>query len=272
MKRSDDYIRRLDGRILAKNTKGIKNFKLNFFDYIYTENFNIIKIKLRKKYNIPINGLPFSNENIARYKKYTLIYVPKEFDNNQYKILADLPKDIMKAIIDKIIIPYNDPWLEMLLKLSVIHKKIPLRIEKKITEEIIWPDTCKATNIFTEILNHELAIKLPFESLFNLISAVAKQYPLAIQFTASTSQNELTDFIAKNWEDLKKLQGESGQNLFLFDKRTRVSAKPNEIVRKNINANWRIIQKKLIKAGYKDYYEQDINKMKSRERKKGQQV
>ncbi len=273
MKKDSDYISRPDGRVIARNTKGVRNFKLNFYDYIYSEAFNKIKIRLRKKYNIPINGLSFSKENIERYKKYTLIYVPKEFDNSQIKILTDLPKDIRKAIEDKIIMPYDDLWFDMLLKLFVIHEDIPSRIEEKISKEIIWPDMCKATNIFVEILSHELAMQLPFDSLFNLISAVAKQYPLAIQFTASTSQNQFTDFVTQNWNnEIKKLQSEAGQNLFLFDKRTRVSAKPYEIVRKNIDANWRIIHEKLKKAGYKDYSEQDINKMKSRERKRRQQV
>jgi hypothetical protein len=252
-------------------TKGAKKYSIYLNDFIYSNYFETEKKRLRKKYDIPELGLPFKKEDEIKLKKEGLFYLPRSIKAaDEEKVFLGLNRDIAEVIKTKL--PTNDLWLIFYMKILVLHTDIKEKVLNEFLKNIIHPDLCFLSNSKLELDSYVPALEKFFMKPFitHLREELAL-YPLSIKFNPNITQNQLIDFIKKNWSRIRTLSSEYPQNIALKKAKTRILFKRNKEILKYKNLTARQIKEKL-KKSWPNLSTWDIRKAKSLERKRRTQV
>lgn len=222
---------------VKKKVSQSKQFLLNYLDaFIDTDDFqNNIRV-LRAKFGIPKKGFKFSKEK--RNKLFTenllieifyTMYIAEELKKNEKEI--DIINDINKSLFEVVKqFPIYDPGIFFIFKCYLFYNKRMYEVlEKGVndvdmckTVDIIQDiddylnfynkrmyevpekgandvDMCKIVDIIQDMNNH-----LHFYSeMSGYFRKLYEDYPVVIKLHPNITQNDLIDYIKKNWSAIE---------------------------------------------------------------------
>lgn len=203
---------------------------------------NFVK-EYRKVLGLPDNGITFTDEDRQEFEKeiWPILYLPKKIFLLNGKIKKEAGIRIINTCdafvrqqgVDSIYIP-------VMLRLFLIFNKT-IKIPSKMFGE--KDDLLMMEHIPSELSWYDDEDHYLLKCMHRHFDSIARKYPIALYINPEASQNQIKDFISKNWDYIKAYQDETKK--ILSGIRSKRRQKINDFIYENKELSIAEIGRKL---------------------------
>lgn len=243
---------------MEKLIKGTKKIRNDLNKYLNSAEFKLKISELRKKYEIPQNGIEPKIDSLGN--KRIAVFAPREWVHYRNK---QIYKELSEYLREAITFPLTGLEWDIIFQTFLFFGHIP---EAFLVEHLKMYNLCKISDVKAELDEYDLS---------NLINPVkneqekAKTYPIVLRISPYASQNVITNFISKNKDLIEKLQNKyKGPEITLGKTRYRPATKKHNFIWKNKKKSRPEITK-LVKKKFGNSNNEDTVKMAIWRKKRG---
>lgn len=148
--------------------------------------------ELRKRYDIPANGIPFGEKEMGDIKRDSIIYFPDGFIKSK-SMIGRVSGDL-NHLTEKF--PLKNLGIQSLIRVYFFHNVIPEALLKTAVDE---ENLCKIVD-FNEDMLEECISDSSLKKIY--LQHVQKEnyyFPIALKINPRASKRDVLKFIEKNW-------------------------------------------------------------------------
>ncbi len=235
-------------RFNQKTTKSALQTAKFFEEFIRKEKVVYFVKEYRKFLGLPKDGLILTDKDIEEFNNFIIpaLFIPKKLK----PFLNKLPKgetiriiNTCKAFVGQEL-GVESIYIEMMLRNFLIFNEVI-----KIPQEIFYlhseDDLLRIESFEKEISCFSDKSQFMLEFMYEQYKSVGKKFPIAIFINPEATQNQIKDFISKNWDYIKsqRNRGKGG----LSRMRTKRRQKVNDFIYNNKELPIAKIRSKLAK-------------------------
>ena len=251
-----------------KNTQSsIQTIKF-FEEFIRKEKVaNFIK-EFRKILGLPPNGISITDKDIKDFHNdmIPVFYLPERIFPLKGKTMQEIGLSIINTCMAFTTSQgINSKYIPIMLRMHLIfNTTVPLPPEMFDGVD----DLLKLEHVPSELSWYSNDDHYLLKRMYEHFDNIAKKYPIALYINPEASQNQIKDFISKNWSYIKSHRNTKGITLGKI--RQKKQQDRNDFIYKNRNMSLATIRKKLVKEYKNKAYLDDghISKIIQIEKKK----
>lgn len=203
-------------RFYQKQTKSALQTSRFFEDFIRKDKVVEFVKEYRKILGLPEKGLSLTEKDVKEFNDYMIpsFFLPKKLN----PFLKKLPKgesirilNTCKAFVGQEL-GVESIYVEMMLRNFLVFNEVV-----KIPQEIFYlhsqDDLLRIENFADEISCFSDKSKFMLEFMYDQYKSVGKKFPIAIFINPEATQNQVKDFISKNWERIESQKNKSKSKL-----------------------------------------------------------
>jgi hypothetical protein len=203
-------------RFNQKPTKSALQTGKFFEEFIRKEKVVEFIKEYRKILGLPEKGLPLTERDVKEFNDYMIpaFFLPKKLN----PFLKKLPKgeairilNTCKAFVGQEM-GVESIYVEMMLRNFLVFNEVI-----KIPQEVFYlhsqDDLLRIENFADEVSCFSDKSKFMLEFMYEQYKSVGKKFPIAIFINPEATQNQVKDFISKNWERIESQKNKSKSRL-----------------------------------------------------------
>jgi hypothetical protein len=231
-----------------KISKSAEQTSKFFEDFIRKDKIAEFIKEYRKFLDLPKNGLPLTDEDIREFNDCMIpaLFIPekakpfwiKKGEKEGIRIINTCKAFVRQEIgVESI-------YIEIMLRNFLIFNK-NIDIPKKVFNNYSGDDFFKIEHIPSELSWYSDEDHYLLKCMYEHFEYVSKKYPVALYINPEATQNQVKDFISKNWDTIKFYQAESEKKIKFNKTRKKRNQKINDLIYENRKMPLAKIREKL---------------------------
>lgn len=188
-----------------KRTKSYLQTVKFFEDFVRKDEVADFIEKFREHLKLPKNGLTLTEQDLKEFSEclVPIFFLPKKSEpfwakndrKEGIRIINTCKAFVHHCGIDSI-------YIEIMLRNFIFFNKI-IDIPKIISTSSFGDDFFKIEHIPSELTWYDSEDHYLLKCMYEHFDYVGKKYPVALYINPEATQNQVKDFISKNWDDIK---------------------------------------------------------------------
>lgn len=259
------------------DVRGNNKLLLQFKRFTETKSFNREIIEIRKFLGIPLEGKKLTEKELENINEYIKFPEDDEFRyvlcGMRLKRVSDYPEAVEHLLS---MFPVMTTYFELIIR-NYIHYNVFLYKELEQYAYADWGICTLSDAEFDEskyLIDEDPEMSFSLEGHNKNVIKFTRKYPVSIKIHQEASQNDVIDYIKKNWSVIKGLQGKyQNEDKFFSLKNSKTKEnlklkKRNDFIYENRNLPRREIMKMVNRDFGADLDQGSIGKIISLECKK----
>lgn len=195
--------------VMDKQTQGEKKILVNFKKIVITDGFKEEVKRVRGALGIPLDGFVLTEEELKDVNRHIKTSDPEEYHfvakGLHWECKSDYPRETEKLLL---MFPVMNGYLSMLLRNYIYYNVFLynelLEYSDHLVDVCMLADAEEESSMFLIDEDHEGSFSVEHHN--KAIEGLIYKYPVSVRLHPHASQNDVIDFIKKNWKTIKKYQ------------------------------------------------------------------